>query len=54
MMDIKEEYQKKYGESLRDAIKGDTSGELLKLYAQFKTINFIDASQVITNMHFMS
>lgn len=26
MMDIKEEYQRKYNESLRDAIKGDTSG----------------------------
>ena len=26
MMDIKEEYQRKYNESLRDAIKGDTGG----------------------------
>lgn len=25
-MDIKEEYQKKYNESLKDAIKGDTTG----------------------------
>lgn len=26
MQDIKEEYQKKYKETLKDAIKGDTSG----------------------------
>jgi annexin A7/11 len=28
MMDIKDEYYKKYNESLRDAIKGDTSGKI--------------------------
>lgn len=34
MMDIKEEYQRKYKESLRDAIKGDTSGKYLLLLDQ--------------------